>query len=337
TALSPMINDGDQHSIFVKYVHKFLKENNKADLDINELFQTAKYAIHSNSDYSPTLAYFQNAGHEGGQFIFRKAMVPIKRMKEAVAVPTSFEYKEPVMVDVVIEEGEDVEFTHKGKITAKATNKGVLYQWYRNGLLVGEEANLEVKTSGVYTVKVLSRTGTELASSKTKVVVKERRYIVKIGDDLERISTLFYGNPNKARLIQKSNNFGDYTLLKVGTQLVIPNDVEEVLANTKNLIVAGEDDMKPFSGKDLYNQGMLAEVVNRVFDEMGMTCRTDFMTINEARAAVIEGQTFGVYPTLKNKGDEANFLYSVPIYQVSNVFFERKGSNTNCSKPSKLK
>jgi len=341
TALSPMIKDGEQHSIFVKYLTKFLKENDKAELDINELFQTAKYAIHSNSDYSPILTYLQDTGHEGGQFVFRKAMIPFKKANDGIAIPTSFEYSKPVTieedVDVMIEKGDDIEFTHKGTITAKASSKGVLYSWYRNGFLVGEQASLEVKVSGIYTVKVLSRTGVELASTKTRVTVKERKYVVKIGDNLERIATLFYGNSDKAKLIQKANGFGEDILLKVGTSLIIPNDVEDIIANSKNLIVAGEDHLAPFSGKDLYNQGMLAEVINRVFDEMGLTCRTDFMDLNHAKAAVIEGQTFGVYPTLKNPQDEANFLYSAPIYKVSNVLFERKGSETDFSKPSKLR
>ncbi|MEL6717400.1 MAG: transporter substrate-binding domain-containing protein [Bacteroidota bacterium] len=345
-SVHPIFDENDERSVFVKYLLKFLKDNDRAELDANELFELIRIAISANSDDVPTFGYLQDTGHEGGQFIFTQegGIVP-EEANTGKSIPVNLEMDQKEIVeedlrdvDVVIEEGDAVEFTHKGELNARADADNVVFNWYKNGFLISEESNLVVKSSGTYMIVVRSQSGKQLASSSTKVKIKERKYIVKIGDNLERIATLFYDDPEKASLISKANELeSEDALLKVGTSIVIPNDVEDIIAIAKNLVVAGEDSFAPFSGAQLYNEGMLVEVVNRVFKEIGLECTTNFMGLNEAKAATINGQTLGVYPTLKNDRDENNFVYSDPIYKVTNVLFEKRRSNTDFSKPSKLR
>jgi nucleoid-associated protein YgaU len=50
----------------------------------------------------------------------------------------------------------------------------------------------------------------------------EQTYTVKPGDNLSKISKLYYGDPNQYAKIVKANNLGDPDKIKVGTQLRIP-------------------------------------------------------------------------------------------------------------------
>jgi len=342
----PIFDSDKDESIFVKYLLKFLTTNKKPFIDANELFQLMKYAISANSSSIPIAGHLQDTGHEGGQFIFIQD-VPEgeKGLQDDNLVPVNLAVEEEVKeeeelpnVDVIIEEGNEVEFTLKGEVNAKATSDNVVFNWYKNGFLIGEESRLEVKSSGIYTIIVKTPEDRELATAVTKITVKERKYIVKIGDNLERIATLFYDDPLKAKIIRDANEFdSNDALLKVGAQIIIPNDVEDITAIAKNLIVAGANDFAPFSGESLYKEGMMVEIVNRVFEEMGLKCKTSFMDWNQAKASTLNGQTLGVYPAVKNAQDKTKFIYSSPLYRVANVFFEPKGANTDFSKPSKIR
>jgi hypothetical protein len=57
-------------SPFFKYLIKNLKENNKEFLPAEELFSQMKIAVINNSDNVPQFGTIQNAGDEGGDFIF---------------------------------------------------------------------------------------------------------------------------------------------------------------------------------------------------------------------------------------------------------------------------
>ncbi len=53
-------------------------------------------------------------------------------------------------------------------------------------------------------------------------VGSETLYVVKSGDNLSKISKLYYGNPNEYAKIVKANNISDPDKIKVGQQLRIP-------------------------------------------------------------------------------------------------------------------
>jgi nucleoid-associated protein YgaU len=50
----------------------------------------------------------------------------------------------------------------------------------------------------------------------------EQTYTVKAGDNLSKISKLFYGDPNQYRKIAQANNLADPDKIKVGQALRIP-------------------------------------------------------------------------------------------------------------------
>ena len=53
-------------------------------------------------------------------------------------------------------------------------------------------------------------------------VGSETLYVVKSGDNLSKISKLYYGNANEYAKIVKANNISDPDKIKVGQQLRIP-------------------------------------------------------------------------------------------------------------------
>jgi len=98
-SVHPIFDKNDERSVFVKYLLKFLKDNKRAELDANELFELIKYAISANSDDIPTFGYLQDTGHEGGQFIFHQegGIVP----EEATAgksIPVNLEMEQQEQV-----------------------------------------------------------------------------------------------------------------------------------------------------------------------------------------------------------------------------------------------
>lgn len=251
-----------------------------------------------------------------------------------VNAPTS----EAQKIDVIIEEGNIVEFTHKGTLQAKSDLENAIYKWYKDGVLVGEKATLEVVASGNYTAIIQSEEGVSQSSAFTKVEVSGRKYIVKMGDDLERIARRFYDDETKIEILKKANGIEKgNTILKVGTELIIPNEKALLSEGQHEILVSAVADFAPFSGKMLYQRGILSEVTQRVFKEMQLEASTTYMNWNKAKAATLNGHTLGVFPILKDEKNSQNFIFSESLYQIANVFFERKGVDTDISKPSKLK
>ncbi|MEM6699178.1 MAG: hypothetical protein AAF599_12320, partial [Bacteroidota bacterium] len=76
-----------------------------------------------------------------------KEMMEENPLPVNVKVPTSKAQK----VDLIIEEGNIVEFTHKGTLQAKSELENATYKWYKDGILIGEKAMLDVFASGHYT------------------------------------------------------------------------------------------------------------------------------------------------------------------------------------------
>jgi nucleoid-associated protein YgaU len=50
----------------------------------------------------------------------------------------------------------------------------------------------------------------------------EQAYTIKSGDNLSKVSKLFYGNPNKYQQIAQANGISDPNLIRAGQQINIP-------------------------------------------------------------------------------------------------------------------
>ena len=70
-------------------------------------------------------------------------------------------------------------------------------------------------------IKSVDPTFSDLAHEIT-VAQGEQMYVVKSGDNLSKISKLFYGDPNQYPKIAQANNLADPNKIKVGQSLRIP-------------------------------------------------------------------------------------------------------------------
>ena len=59
-------------SVFLKYLKKKLQENDKKYTSSEEFFASFKIAVMNNTSTTPRYGEIQNAGDEGGDFIFIK-------------------------------------------------------------------------------------------------------------------------------------------------------------------------------------------------------------------------------------------------------------------------
>lgn len=143
--LEPVPDGNGEHSVFAKYLLKYLSKNEKKQLDASELYEMLKYPVAANSPNMPQFGHIQNTGHEGGQFVFRLA-----------------DTKTCAFEGVTIEEGEKITFGENGgKIHAVTPEKNVTYEWIKGSVpLENKSPELEVKERGLYTVIITSEDGT---------------------------------------------------------------------------------------------------------------------------------------------------------------------------------
>jgi nucleoid-associated protein YgaU len=95
--------------------------------------------------------------------------------------------------------------------------------------LVGEQYHLvaqvpsQVVLNRVWDViKQVDPQYADLKHEITNTGGQDGSYIVQAGDNLSKISKLFYGNPNKYEVIAKANNMPDPDRIKAGQTLKIP-------------------------------------------------------------------------------------------------------------------
>lgn len=157
--LEPVPDGTGNHSIFTKYIIKFLQKNEKELLDASELFEMIKYPVAANTPNMPQFGHIQNTGHEGGQFIFR--------LEKAKICDSHVEIKE----------GEQVQFDQKGGILHAVTSqKNIRYEWtYNTELLDNDQPTLKVTKSGTYGVTVITPEGecSDAALAEVKIVMPE--------------------------------------------------------------------------------------------------------------------------------------------------------------------
>jgi polar amino acid transport system substrate-binding protein len=169
--LEPVPDGRETHSVFAKYILKFLEKNEKEALDASELFEMIKYPVAANTPNIPQFGHLQNTGHEGGQFVFR--------------------LEEEKLCDspVYFEEGEIVEFNKDGGVLhAKTDFKNVRYEWsYNSELLDHEGADLPVQKPGMYGVTIITEDGDCSNSAIAEVTIVMPDIIVDIleGTDIE--------------------------------------------------------------------------------------------------------------------------------------------------------
>ncbi len=142
--LEPVLDGQGEHSIFAKYLIKYLKKNQKPVFDVGELYEMLKYPVQANSPNIPRFGHIQNTGHEGGQFTFRINKESLSQCNFS---------------GVKIKEGDKIVFPEDGGTLHALVNeydKKVNYQWVKGSAAMETEVtpDLKVTESGTYSIIV---------------------------------------------------------------------------------------------------------------------------------------------------------------------------------------
>lgn len=387
--LEPVSDGLGDHSVFAKYVLKFLNNNEQNILDASELYELIKYPVAANSPNTPQFGHLQNTGHEGGQFLFRLIKeklcnspvyfeegevvtfdkdggtlhaktefknvryewshnselldhegpnLPITKsgmygvtiiMEDGDCSNSAIAEVEIVMPEVVIDilEGKKAAFTYKGNLNATITGYTgeVVYEWKKGNFIISNESTIEVMESDDYTITVRLPDGRELGRQTTFVEIKNRIYVIQMGDNIERIARKFYNDADKANLIYAANpSVKPGKVLRVGSNLIIPSTQAE--ASVLPISIGTTQSFAPFSQKSLYNGGMLTDIVNTVYTSMGRKTDITYVPNNQLKGISFNGRTEVSYPMTNNANNRMLFLFSEPLYTTVTVFFSAKDS-----------
>jgi hypothetical protein len=415
--LEPVEDRKGEHSIFAKYLLKFLAQNENQYLSTSELFELIKYPVAANSSTIPKFGHIKDAGHEGGQFVFvlknyvieqeevvetvyqepipnidcSTLMLEIEEGKKitfkegdkrlhalssnpdvnyqwfegvspltvnspileitksgeyTIVITDKYKCSKAATVEVTviykdvyvnIMEGSLIEFVQQGTLTAKTNMPSAAVEWRYNNFIVGTDLKLEVKEEGIYTINLRGSNGQTIASASTKVIVKQRTYMVQVGDDVKRLARKFYNDESKKDLILQANplilkNNGE---LKVGETIFIPQR-EEDNAATK-VKIGAIIDLAPLSAPGIYQNGILTDISVQVFKEMNLETSVEFMPLNKLKAGVYNGLFTVAQPLVKTPIEALSFYFSEPLYKILNVFFVKADSEIEYTKDKDLK
>lgn len=245
-----------------------------------------------------------------------------------------------IMPEVIIDvlEGQNIEFTHKGKLNASISGYSgeMTYEWKKGNFLVGNSYSLEVTESDNYTIVVKLPDGRSLGRKTVLVIIKNRVYTVQLGDNMKRIARSFYDDVTKADVIYKANpEIIEGSVLRVGAELIIPTLGE---GNAVQAISIGATkSFAPFCQSNLYNGGMLTDIVNTVYSRMGKRTDISYVPNNQLRGVTFNGRTEVSYPLTMNTNDKMLFLFSEPLYTTLTVFFANKDSEVENMKKTMQK
>lgn len=71
-------------------------------------------------------------------------------------------------------------------------------------------------------IKAVDKTFADLKHEITNTGGAEQSYTIAAGDNLSKVSKLFYGNANKYEAIAKANGMEDANKIQVGQQIMVP-------------------------------------------------------------------------------------------------------------------
>lgn len=239
---------------------------------------------------------------------------------------------------VIVQEGSEVEFTQKGMLHARTNVEGLAIEWRHNNFIVGDKISLEVTQSGTYTVSIKGLDGSLIASASAQVTVNSETYTVKVGDNVERLARKFYNDESKKDLIINANPSiaNNQGTLKVGSEIVIPSlNKEDGKSNVVK--IGGVSDLIPFSAPGIYQNGIITNISQQVFKEMGVETSIKFMPLDKIKSGAYNGRFTVAQPLAKTPTGESFFKYSEPLYKILNVLFVKADSDLEYEKDKNLK
>ena len=106
-------------------------------------------------------------------------------------------------------------------------------------------------------------------------------------------------------------------------------------AETFNLVTGNA--YPPFTDEKLPNRGMITEIIEATFKEMGDTIAIEFRPWKRGYERTKRGLFLGTFPYIKNKERIRDFYFSKSLYTVINRIFVKKDSSIRFSKFEDLK
>nr|WP_291321767.1 transporter substrate-binding domain-containing protein [Desulfonatronospira sp.] len=97
------------------------------------------------------------------------------------------------------------------------------------------------------------------------------------------------------------------------------------------------DDYKPFTDQTLPQGGMITEIVDHVFQQLGYDAEIEFHSWSRGYSLSKEGDFLGTFPYVKTLERKEEFYFSDPIITVTNLFFVRKDADISFVHDSDLK
>lgn len=165
-------------------------------------------------------------------------------------------------------------------------------------------------------------------------VLAAKTYTVKSGDSLSRIAQKCYGrgHSHKWPHIYRANKnvIKDQRLLQIGWKLVIPA-LDQIPPPEEDdpyviKLVTGNN-YAPYSDEKLPNNGMITEIVERVFKKMGFQIKTEFWAWKHGFDAAEELEFDASFPWLKNPKRMEKFRYSKSLYNILIRCFVKEGAS----------
>ena len=243
-------------------------------------------------------------------------------------------------VDVFIEEGNSVEYTMKGTLSAKTfTKEAIEYEWRLGGLVVSDEPVLMVFRSGEYEVS-LKYNGKEIAKDHSMVIVHPRTYTSVQGDTPKKVAAMFYSDDKLESLIYKAN----ISKIKIGkpipinTNLVIPAKEEAQQGlSIKSLNIAGVSNFAPFSSIESYKNGIVTDIIKTVFNKMEQTNEFLFVPLTKQGNLILTNKVLAAYPIRKTAENLNKYIFTKELYRVDNVIYSRAAEPFDYSNKKNIK
>ncbi len=133
------------------------------------------------------------------------------------------------------------------------------------------------------------------------------------------LCTLLSTLPSYAFVNDKNNN--------VSAQSLSPNLAKANLATRRPTLLLGTSDNSAFGSEYDTYKGYFNEIVRAVLDNSKLSAQVDFYPYSRALSMLRGRQVHGVYPIRRNKNDQTNFIYSLPLPSSSMSLLKRKSTH----------
>lgn len=173
-------------------------------------------------------------------------------------------------------------------------------------------------------------------------------HIVKQGETLSHIAKRHYKDGSKWPHIYRTNKnlIKDAEKINVGWELIIPGIENIQLKKLQDTQTFGDADVIrlvtgngyfPFTDEKLPGDGMITEIVARVFEKMGKTVELEFWSWKLGYDAAKAGEFTATFPYLKDSERLKDFYYSKPLFNILMRGFVKNDSSIKFDSVDDLK